>query len=387
MLGFRQLRGLDYYGDDPMVARVLGLRRLPNVATVSRMLTDVDRDSVSKLRELSGQLVLDRLATEDFPRLTLDFDGSVLSTKGHREGTAVGFNKQKKGSRSYYPLFCTVAQTGQFLDFHHRAGNVHDSNGAGEFIRSCVSRVKGLLPRATVESRVDSAFFAFEILQVLANEQVQFTCSVPFLRLAELKAIVENTDSWQRIDDTWSYFETSWRPKTWAAAQAFRFICVRRRNPKLRKGPLQLDLFEPKDFVYDYKVIVTNRSTSARAVLLFHNGRGSQEGIFGEAKKDAALGVLPSRTLNGNQLFTTASVTAHNLGRELQMNSHKPARPTLPKRPARWSFETLGTIRQLLLHRAGRFTRPHGTTVLRMSATDTVRERVTGCLEALGVAA
>jgi hypothetical protein len=53
----------------------------------------------------------------------MDFDGSVLSTKGHAEGSAIGFNKRKKGARSYYPLFCTVAQTGQFFDMHHRPGN------------------------------------------------------------------------------------------------------------------------------------------------------------------------------------------------------------------------------------------------------------------------
>jgi hypothetical protein len=43
----------------------------------------------------------------------MDFDGSVISTGRVAEGTAVGFNKKKKGQRSYYPLFCTIAQTTQ----------------------------------------------------------------------------------------------------------------------------------------------------------------------------------------------------------------------------------------------------------------------------------
>ena len=33
---------------------------------------------------------------------------------------------------SHYNLFCTVAQTGQFLDVLHRPGNVHDSKDAHE---------------------------------------------------------------------------------------------------------------------------------------------------------------------------------------------------------------------------------------------------------------
>lgn len=70
----------------------------------------------------SRSLVIEGLQREQLPRVTLDFDGSVQSTKGHAEGTAVGFNKNKKGARSYYPLFCTVAQTGQFFDSFHRPG-------------------------------------------------------------------------------------------------------------------------------------------------------------------------------------------------------------------------------------------------------------------------
>ena len=61
-------------------------------------------------------LVLERLACLGLKRITVDFDGSVLSTGRFAEGTAVGFNRKKKGQRSYYHLFCTLAQTGQILD-------------------------------------------------------------------------------------------------------------------------------------------------------------------------------------------------------------------------------------------------------------------------------
>ena len=66
--------------------------------------------------------------------MTLDFDGSGIITKGHAEGTAVGFNKAKKGGRSYYPLFCRVAQTGQLFDLLHRPGKVHAPIGADEIM-------------------------------------------------------------------------------------------------------------------------------------------------------------------------------------------------------------------------------------------------------------
>ena len=145
----------------------------------------------------------------------------------------------------------------------------------------------------------------------------KFTASVPFERLTQLKEMVESRKRWRKIDSQWSYFETAWKPKSWE--RRYRFIFTRKKTRQQRKGMLQLDLFEPRDFDFDYKVIVTNKTESAKSVVLFHNGRGSQERIFGDAKNDAALDVVPSKRLAGNQLFTLCAMMAHNLSREVQM--------------------------------------------------------------------
>ena len=46
LLGYRHLRDIRFYRDDPMVQRVLKLKRLPDVATVSRMLARFDLPGV-----------------------------------------------------------------------------------------------------------------------------------------------------------------------------------------------------------------------------------------------------------------------------------------------------------------------------------------------------
>jgi hypothetical protein len=130
LLGYRELRELRYYQEDEMVKRVVGLKRLPDVATVSRRLAQADPHSVERVRAENQRLVLERAVQLALVRVTLDFDGSVVSTGRRAEGSAVGFNKVKKGQRSYYPLYATLAQSGQVLDVLHRPGNVHDSNGA-----------------------------------------------------------------------------------------------------------------------------------------------------------------------------------------------------------------------------------------------------------------
>ena len=70
-----------------------------------------------------------------------------------------------------------------------------------------------------IEVRVDSAFFSDEIVMMLNGLNVEFTVSVPFERFPELKRMIEQRKRWKGIDETWSYFETNWKPKCWGQRQ------------------------------------------------------------------------------------------------------------------------------------------------------------------------
>lgn len=385
LVGYRELRDSRYYRDDPLVKRLLGLARLPDVATVSRTLASADARSVAKLRQLCRDLVCARLRVLAPRRVTLDFDGSVQSTGRAAEGTAVGFNKQKKGARSYYPLFCTVAQTGQVFDLLHRAGNVHDSHGAQAFIMACIARVRAVLPGVVIEARLDSAFFSDAIVTCLEAHGIAFTISVPFERFVALKGLIERRRHWRRFRDTWAFFETAWKPQCWDTR--YRFLFLRQTVARQHKGPIQLDLFMPREVGYDFTVVVTNKRGRVHTVLAFHHGRGAQEGIFAELKSQCQMDYVPVRTLVGNQLYILAAILAHNCTRELQMAAAPPQRPTTAKRSALWVFQELRTIRHTLIQRAGRFTRPRGQLTLTMSANAAVRDQLLHYLTALRPAA
>lgn len=382
LLGYRRLQEVRYYAEDPIVQRVLGLKRLPDVSTLSRTLAGIDKTAVKQLRNVSRTLVLERLQTLAPARLTLDFDGSVLGTCRMAEGTAVGYNRKKKGQRSYYPLFCTVAQTGQVLDVWHRPGNVHDSNGARSFILNCLSEIRQILPSVILEVRMDSAFFSDEIVSALDALGVHYTISVPFERLAQLKCAVEQRSRWQRFDDTLSFFEMRWKPKSWAMTH--RFVVIRTREPEQRKGPLQLGLFDPYVYGHQFKVILTNIKLSARKLLALHNGRGAQEGIFAELKSQAQMDYVPCKRRAGNQTWLLAAILAHNLNRELHMSAHQPERATTEQRSPWWQFVRLATRRMRLIHRAGRLTQPKGQLTLTLSANQSVQAEL---LHYLGLAA
>ena len=132
---------------------------------------------------------------------------------------------------------------------------------------------------------------------------------------------------------------------------------------------------------------MTNKRLSAAKVVAFHNGRGSQEGIFGELKSQNQMDYVPSRTWCGNQVYLLSALFAHNLTRELQMITRATARSTRRKRPALWEFEQLDTLRRRMIQRAGRLIRPKGQLTLSMAANEATENEMLQILDAIKRAA
>ena len=381
LLGYKNIRDIEYYKDDEMVKRLLGLKLLPNVSTISRNIKKCDDKSVVNLRAIIRNTVITRVAQENIRRITLDFDGTVQSTRRYAEGTAVGFNKKRKGDRSYYPLLCTIAQTEQVLDAYHRPGNVHDSNGAKTFMLDCIRTVREQVQGIIIETRKDSAFFEENIIDAMHDEGVEFTASVPFARFPDLLDKIESRKRWNKINHDVSYFEDDWKPKSWGSK--YRYIFIRTKSKIRNKGVVQLDLFEPNDYEHEYKVIVTNKIISTKKVMTFHCGRGSQEGMIGELKSHCAMDYVPFRNKVSNQLYMFSGIFAHNLNREIQMQTNKKRCGTTEKRSSLWKFNELNTIRRLLIQRAGRLTKPQGKLKLTMNANNKVKKELLKYYDAL----
>jgi len=158
---------------------------------------------------------------------------------------------------------------------------------------------------------------------------------------------------------------------------------IRTRAKVQHKGPVQLDLFEPYEYGYEFKVIVTNKDLGAKAVVEYHSGRGSQEGVFGELKTQCQMDYVPVKKRLGNETYLLASVFAFNLIRELQMQLEPPQRRTNRKRAALWAFEQVETLRRTTLGRAGRLSTPSGKLVLTFCAGKNLKQRVLQIFQAL----
>ena len=90
LLGYRRLRDVRYFQNDPLVLRILSVRGMSTASTLSRQLNALGDRIIGLFELLQQRLVLDALEREQLSRITLDFDGSVLGTCRHAEGVASG---------------------------------------------------------------------------------------------------------------------------------------------------------------------------------------------------------------------------------------------------------------------------------------------------------
>ena len=60
-------------------------------------------------------------------------------------------------------------------------------------------------------------------------------------------------------------------------------------------------------------MIVTNKQLQAASAVDYHDGRGSQEGIFAELKSHCHVDYVPVRTQLGNETYLLAGLLAFNL--------------------------------------------------------------------------
>ena len=131
--------------------------------------------------------------------------------------------------------------------------------------------------------------------------------------------------------------------------------------------------------VYEFKAIVTDKRTDPCDIAAFHEGRGSQEGIFAETRTHRQMGYVPVGTRVGNQLHMFAGILVHNLTCELQVPIGARARGTNPKRAALWYFREMETLRRNFIRCTGRVIRPAGKPVISINSNDGRESRVPTC--------
>lgn len=164
------------------IGRLFGWRRVPNPTTMGRWLRKGGPAMITMLDHLVWYLVRARWARVGAPQsVMLILDSTVVLRYGVKQaGAERGYNPRKPGRPSHHPLFAFL-DTGDCLGVRWRGGASHTAEGAGDWVRDLVRRLRQLgITDLTV--RLDKGFFAKEMVALLTELGVTFVLKVPDYR-------------------------------------------------------------------------------------------------------------------------------------------------------------------------------------------------------------
>ena len=382
LIGARRLAHVDFVRFDPILCRFALLRHLPHQRTLSRWLKQFTIRKVARLQRLNELVVLDTLRRTGVGRVTIDIDGTVVSTGLQVKWAKRGYNPHRRKVPSYYPIAAHVAQTGQVFAVKNRPGNVHDGKRSLEFLRTVFDRLGAELgDEVLLECRLDGAFFRQDVIAVLERRSVDYAVKVPLYPWLNLKPVIAARKRWHRINAEVSYFETEHWVKTWG--RSLWLVIYRKKVKHKTRKNFQLDLFNPDDGYYEYSTVLSNKEINGADLWHFMAGRGAQEKTFAELKDGLAFASVPTNEYGANSAWQQLSVLTLNLLRDFQITAGAEAREQTSKHTYRHRLASIKTIRFEWLNVAGRLIRPNGVRRLRLASSPGVRDRFAQIADAL----
>lgn len=312
-----------------LIPPLLGLNDFPHRDTLRTFLLRFDPESLRSLRAAH-----DKVRAELFRRLgvlysaVVDADTTTLLTYGTQEGVARGYiPKRRHGQPSYAPILSSEGRSGLSLGMELRAGNVHSSVGAGEFLDHILRKLPSSIAAPRARLRLDGAFYDRKILAPLENQGFGYVTVARMYQPLKRKMLAARDEEFA---NGWEAAEFTYTPFHWK--QPHRFVAVR-RPVSMEPEEIQLRLFTFKRYTY-HRVLVTNLELTPPAVWRFYCDRGFQELLIREFKNSYAMSKIPTRSFSANAAYLEAILWAYDLVLAFQMLC-------LPPEVQHWNISTL----------------------------------------------
>lgn len=306
---------------------VAGTPSAPTALQNSKRFRRCHVQRIERAMARAGERLDGALGRDPGEAVTIDLDATQVTVYGQRKHGAA---RSRHGSMSYAPHVATWAQRGRALTSELVGGNREKLSGA-ECAR-IARRAISLLPNGhgRVSLRIDSAYYASELLRALREQQARFTVSAP-RNQAMWKALGQIPErAWADALDMpgAQVAETTYTPAGWQH-EPLRLIVRRvafsaqkiadgsltaRRRKTIHPDQLALALDGQVAAVFGYSFILTDIPHQPTVwVEHFHRHRAQIEERLKDAKLGQALRHLPSGNQNANRVWLTAALLALNL--------------------------------------------------------------------------
>lgn len=386
VVGGRRLEHLKYLASDPLLQRFARVQVWPTARTVSRWLKRFTMQSVGQLAALNAAVVAQILPRLELRNLTVDVDGTVVSTGLQVERAERGYNPHRRKVPRYYPITAHLAETTHVLRVRNRSGNVHDGKASLGFLRELWRQLAGFsMPSGQIRFRMDGAFFRDDVLRWLAWREVGYALKVPFYRWLDLQQFIRTARHWTRVTAEVSGFMVPAVATPWG--RTLPVAIYRRKVAHQTAKHFQLDLFDPDDGSYEYAAVTSNLDYTLANLWHFMAGRGAHEKTIAQLKSGLAFHTVPTHAYAANSAWQQLVALTHNLLTNFQIDTGAERRRRSRKHTALPRLATVQTLRFTLFHRAAALVRPAGRTVLRLTRNPATERLFTRIEQALPCAA
>jgi hypothetical protein len=362
-----------------------GLRAVAKMPSAPAALQNAKRfrrchlQRVERAAARAGERLDRALGRDPGEPVTVDLDATQIPVYGAgKDGAA----RSRHGHISYAPHVAFWAQRGRALTSELVGGNKEKLSG-GE-CATLASRAIGLLPQGhgPVTMRIDSAYYAVELLARLRQEKTRFTVSVPRSQ-AMWKKLAEIPESaWTDALDMpgAQTAETTYTPGGWrheplrlivrrvpfSAQQIADGSITARRRKTIHPEQLALALTGEVASVFGYSFILTDLYCQPTVwVEHFHRHRAQIEERLRDAKLGQALRHMPSGDVNANRVWLTSGLLALNI--TAWCCDLCPAAAASGKAPKDAPLRrTAATLRRILFNIPARVIRHARRTILRL---------------------
>jgi hypothetical protein len=291
---------------DQVLGKLYGFSRMANFKAIIRLFGKFDQE---RNQDVFGSLYRWLFGHVKLDRVTLDLDSTVITRYGKQEGSARGYNPQKRGRPSHHPLMAFVADARLVAQVWLRPGNCTSAQNAIAFLQDARcnlgSKKIGLL-------RADSGFCERTFLEHLERE------STPYIIASRLnqplqRALVKSS-SWWAIEDGLELTNFYYQAPSWD--QPRRVIGIRQHIKKREdaKGKT-LSLFADDLSVnaWRFSALVTDLTLPTIEVWRLYRGRATSENHIKELKCDFAAGSINLRSFWATEAALQTIMLAFNL--------------------------------------------------------------------------